>query len=195
MGSGRAAAATGPIPKINSETNLAVQLLLAVRDGTTCKPSQPSAHQHHLANSLSTTSSDIPADTSDESDSTQCITPSAVSPAVQHKLPTPISASPCVSATPAHSRNDPTSFKYTREERQEALQRFREKKRRRQFRKRVRYMVRKRLAETRPRYKGRFSKPPPGENYDDGTPGSPTLDKDTPAPLAPSIAEQAAVKE
>lgn len=56
-------------------------------------------------------------------------------------------------------------------------------------------MVRKRLAETRPRYKGRFSKPPPGENYDDGTPGSPTLDKDTPAPLAPSIAEQAAVKE
>lgn len=58
----------------------------------------------------------------------------------------------------------------------EALERFREKKRRRQFHKRVRYMVRKRLAETRPRYKGRFSKPPPGENYDDGTPG-PTVDK------------------
>lgn len=53
----------------------------------------------------------------------------------------------------------------------EALARFREKKRRRQFQKRVRYMVRKRLAETRPRYKGRFSKPPPGEMYDDGTPG------------------------
>lgn len=39
-------------------------------------------------------------------------------------------------------------------------------------------MVRKRLAETRPRYKGRFSKPPPGENYDDGTPGPPAQKKE-----------------
>lgn len=53
-----------------------------------------------------------------------------------------------------------------------ALNRFREKKRRRQFRKRVRYHVRKRLAEARPRYKGRFSKPPLSgvdESSDDAT--------------------------
>lgn len=60
-------------------------------------------------------------------------------------------------------------FKYTRQERQEALQRFREKKQRRQFQKRVRYHVRKRLAEARPRYKGRFSKPSADESSDDGS--------------------------
>lgn len=66
---------------------------------------------------------------------------------------------------------DTTLYKYSREERKEALRRFKEKKRLRTFKKTIRYDIRKRLADTRPRYKGRFSKPPPGENYDDGTPG------------------------
>lgn len=69
------------------------------------------------------------------------------------------------------SPGDTTLYKYSREERLEALRRFKEKKRLRTFKKTIRYDVRKRLADTRPRYKGRFSKPPAGETYDDGTPG------------------------
>jgi hypothetical protein len=67
---------------------------------------------------------------------------------------------------------DTTLFKYSVEERKAALRRFKEKKRLRTFKKTIRYDVRKRLADTRPRYKGRFSKPPPGALYDDGS--SPT---------------------
>lgn len=160
MGSGRAA--TTRMPRINSETNFAVQLLLAVSDSRVTKSDQ---------GTHSATSSDARLDTSSDSDATEATASAVASPTVQHKS-APTNSSPRAVGS-ALTRADATFFKYTREERLEALQRFREKKRRRQFQKRVRYMVRKRLAETRPRYKGRFSKPPPGENYDDGTPGSP----------------------
>lgn len=142
MGSGRAASAA-PLSKVNSETNLAVQLLLSVSNARQHPPDAASPDSRP------------PSAASDSSDSTVLLPPKQ---------------------TARPNRPDGTLFKYTREERLEALQRFREKKRRRQYQKRVRYMVRKRLAETRPRYKGRFSKPPPGESYDDGTPGPPPVD-------------------
>lgn len=164
MGSGRALA---PIPKINSDTNLAVQLLLAVSDARS-----HSCH-HQQTSPTSTFSSDARADSSSDSDATDAVTPSLTSPAMPHNESQRLAPSAPRAAPAAMAKRDAAFFKYTREERLEALQRFREKKRRRQFQKRVRYMVRKRLAETRPRYKGRFSKPPPGENYDDGTPGPP----------------------
>lgn len=169
MGSGRALA---PMRKINSETNLAVQLLLAVSDARSHPHHQPQQQQQKQTSPTSTILFDARADSSCDSDATDAVTPSLTSPALPHNVSEPImSSSPRTTAVLA--KRDSVFFKYTREERLEALQRFREKKRRRQFQKRVRYMVRKRLAETRPRYKGRFSKPPPGENYDDGTPGPP----------------------
>jgi hypothetical protein len=45
---------------------------------------------------------------------------------------------------------------YTKEERQQVLERFRAKKQRRVWRKQIKYDCRKRLADTRPRVKGRF---------------------------------------
>lgn len=45
---------------------------------------------------------------------------------------------------------------YTKEERQQRIQRFRAKKQRRIWRKQIKYDCRKRLADTRPRVKGRF---------------------------------------
>lgn len=45
---------------------------------------------------------------------------------------------------------------YTREERQKRIERFREKKLKRIWRKQIKYDCRKRLADTRPRVKGRF---------------------------------------
>lgn len=156
MGSGHGA--TMALRRINSETNFAVQLLLSVSDVR---------HNKRTSDPSSATSSELRPDTSDDSDTDMPVRTLIASP--NYQKPVPIATRTV--------RTETTFFKYTREERQEALQRFREKKRRRQFQKRVRYMVRKRLAETRPRYKGRFSKPPPGENYDDGTPGPPVKAK------------------
>lgn len=45
---------------------------------------------------------------------------------------------------------------YTREERQILIEKFRAKKKRRVWRKQIKYDCRKRLADTRPRVKGRF---------------------------------------
>ena len=55
--------------------------------------------------------------------------------------------------------------KYNRAQRRAALQRYRDKKKRRSQNRRnvIRYDIRKKLADRRPRYKGRFSKPPPGD--------------------------------
>lgn len=47
---------------------------------------------------------------------------------------------------------------YSPAERRAALQRFREKKKRRSAGTAIRYQVRKKLAEKRPRHRGRFSK-------------------------------------
>lgn len=160
------ATATATMRKINSETDFAVQLLLAVSNASYTKQSSTSSS----VPSSATVSLQQQDPTSDSDDTVLPQTPSvASSPAVQQKPPP---------SRTNRSLHDTTSLKYNREERMEALARFREKKRRRQFQKRVRYMVRKRLAETRPRYKGRFSKPPPGENYDDGTPGPPVNKKE-----------------
>lgn len=158
---------TGIMSKINSETNLAVQLLLAVSDENRTKKTNKSSH----SNSISSTEREH-VDTGEETDSTDCAISAIASPDLQTKQERVMVTSTVKSVNDINiSKNNTNGLKYSREERLEALQRFREKKRRRQFSKKVRYMVRKRLAETRPRYKGRFSKPPPGENYDDGTPG------------------------
>jgi hypothetical protein len=45
---------------------------------------------------------------------------------------------------------------YTREERQILIEKFRAKKKRRVWRKQIKYDCRKRLADTRPRVRGRF---------------------------------------
>ncbi|CDF32814.1 unnamed protein product [Chondrus crispus] len=157
--------------RINSETNLAVQLLLAVSGDrpivkrTPKRFALPAASPHIYRSSPSSCSE--PGETCSDSDATEPATSAVASPAIMKATSSPVALSKS-----HHGRGaDSTLFRYTREERLQALKRFRDKKRRRQFQKKVRYMVRKRLAETRPRYKGRFSKPPPGENYDDGTPG------------------------
>lgn len=80
----------------------------------------------------------------------------------------------------SHSISNDTLYKYTREERKDALRRFKEKKRMRSFKKTIRYDIRKRLADTRPRYKGRFSKPPREETYQ----------ANAPAQLAEPISEE-----
>lgn len=57
--------------------------------------------------------------------------------------------------------DDQGPVKYDRAQRKAALQRYREKKKRRRQNSRsvIRYDIRKKLADMRPRYKGRFSKP------------------------------------
>lgn len=202
MGSSEAAVST--LPKINSETNLAVQLLLAVSDGRrqfSVKSSTPS-DANKVANGGSpsddrssnrSTMSDEPRSDPSSSGATvatfpkgipqvafvevpkpipKCMSTLVPTPRASYPLPMGASQSPSPLDSPVLNQNSPhtATFRYSRAERQEALNRFREKKRRRQFRKRVRYHVRKRLAEARPRYKGRFSKPPPEDSSDDATP-------------------------
>lgn len=53
---------------------------------------------------------------------------------------------------------DPSSRSIALAERREKAQRFREKKKNRQFKKLIRYASRKRYAEVRPRIKGRFAR-------------------------------------
>lgn len=53
---------------------------------------------------------------------------------------------------------DPSSRSIALAERREKVQRFREKKKNRQFKKLIRYASRKRYAEVRPRIKGRFAR-------------------------------------
>lgn len=152
---------------INSETNLAVQLLAALRASPApplAAPS-PSADRH----SLTDDDDDRTAVASDASGSTAG-SPLLGRAAAASGTTTPSGDERSSPAT-SGSSTETTLYKYSRAERQEALRRFKEKKRLRTFKKTIRYDVRKRLADTRPRYKGRFSKPPPGEHYDDGTPG------------------------
>lgn len=190
MSSGRVS--TGTMPKINSETNLAVQLLLAVSDINRTKKTSKS----NQSNSTSSAEREQ-VDTGEETDSTDCAISTVASPDLQKKQERVMVTSAVKSINDINiSKNNTNGLKYSREERLEALQRFREKKRRRQFSKKVRYMVRKRLAETRPRYKGRFSKPPPGENYDDGTPGPSSSQKnDTNKQTTKTNTKKVAVKE
>ena len=48
--------------------------------------------------------------------------------------------------------------KYTMEERQERIRRFHEKRAARNFKKKIKYVCRKTLADSRPRVHGRFAK-------------------------------------
>lgn len=58
------------------------------------------------------------------------------------------------------STSQPAHARYTPEQRREAVRRFKEKKSRRKNQSSViRYQVRKRLADTRPRFRGRFYRP------------------------------------
>lgn len=228
MGSG--SAMTASLGKVNSETNLAVQLLLAVSDGGRDgrKNARKAVINNQKVGSALSSSSDANRESNDshcecgvKSDWSDCPPPrvefarndgaplqttrrlsvldvnhdASVTSTERMKWSSAtrssenlgmsikssiVSISPTRTTTmnsaigtatyPVCNRGLSTPmFKYTRQERQEALQRFREKKQRRQFQKRVRYHVRKRLAEARPRYKGRFSKPSADESSDDGS--------------------------
>lgn len=245
---GFGSAMTASLGKVNSETNLAVQLLLAVSDGgrgmrnsthkaatTTNRNVETAQSSSSDANresngSLSEMKSDcsdspephgkfecaggavrqVPRNTSKLADKQGASNTDA-----QRREWTSVSKGREMAAVNIKSSMVPTSatktavanitigsgypvsgrgmttpmFKYSRQERQEALQRFREKKQRRQFQKRVRYHVRKRLAEARPRYKGRFSKPSADESSDDGlvlsTPGSDSTSPSTGTNMTP----------
>eukprot|EP00177_Eucheuma_denticulatum_P002315 GFKZ01004150.1.p1 GENE.GFKZ01004150.1~~GFKZ01004150.1.p1 ORF type:complete len:221 (+),score=23.63 GFKZ01004150.1:111-773(+) len=60
----------------------------------------------------------------------------------------------------APSLAGPANIRYTPEQRREAVRRFKAKKLRRKNQSTaIRYQIRKRLADTRPRFRGRFSKP------------------------------------
>ncbi len=169
--------------KVNSETNFAVSLLLAVSGDTAGakraaalnRPSANGSRRHDERSENSAGSTEVVTDSNDDSRRQSESPPLAVVPLQQQQrvmsnITQPHSPTLSVPRLPqspnlsrsraAASHGDGELFKYSYEERQAALRRFREKKRRRQFQKTVRYMVRKRLAETRPRYKGRFSKPP-----------------------------------
>lgn len=62
----------------------------------------------------------------------------------------------------------PASLRYTPDQRRAAVQRFKAKKLKRKNQSGViRYQIRKRLADTRPRFRGRFSKPKPTEGEKD----------------------------
>lgn len=209
--------------KVNSETNLAVQLLLAVSDGAraTTRCSTSADISDAKMGSVPSTSSDLNHDSNDsrsdeKSDWSDSPSPrgalscegqvavcsprraamtagtygggggareltnwTGVTVRTESTVPTVnasrtvgkmnvVGGAGCAFSAPGRTLSTPM-FKYSRQERQEALQRFREKKQRRQFQKRVRYHVRKRLAEARPRYKGRFSKPGADESSDDGS--------------------------
>lgn len=151
---------------INSETNMAVQLLAALRASPAPPVTllAPFSSRHALTDD----EDDHTAVASDTSGSTFGSPLLACTPATS--ATTTRSGGERSVSSFAGSSAETTLYKYSRAERQEALRRFKEKKRLRTFKKTIRYDVRKRLADTRPRYKGRFSKPPPGEHYDDGTP-------------------------
>lgn len=185
------------LPKINSETNFAVCLLLSVGRNARAESERAARHLDHTDSNggASTEGGETRSEMSDATDESMDggahVIPAKLNLLCQVSSPigkpkhqgqqnkgvskTKDNALSTVRHVAA-SRNGVT-FKYTHEERQQALQRFREKKRRRHYEKRVRYMVRKTLACSRPRYKGRFARPPPGENYDDGTPGPVTASK------------------
>eukprot|EP00181_Compsopogon_caeruleus_P001462 CAMPEP_0184683538 /NCGR_PEP_ID=MMETSP0312-20130426/11705_1 /TAXON_ID=31354 /ORGANISM="Compsopogon coeruleus, Strain SAG 36.94" /LENGTH=130 /DNA_ID=CAMNT_0027135973 /DNA_START=196 /DNA_END=588 /DNA_ORIENTATION=- len=57
----------------------------------------------------------------------------------------------------------PWVVRYSPQERRLRVERYREKRRQRSFKKTIRYDIRKKLADTRPRIRGRFSKPAPPE--------------------------------
>lgn len=173
---------------VNSETNLAVQLLAALRGGNAAPPAQlyPPRRQRVLprvapARPRSEDSTDggvgededfsSPCEGEDEGESkgdAEDDTGDAVS-----KPLGAVAEAGDGKVEGVLGSDGNTLYKYSPRERQEALRRFKEKKRRRTFKKTVRYRIRQELAGSRPRYKGRFTKPPAGENYDDGTPGPP----------------------
>jgi len=72
-------------------------------------------------------------------------------------LPVPlVMAAAAVEETPENVNSDILIGAYTKEQRKERIDRFRAKKKRRIWRKQIKYDCRKRLADTRPRVKGRF---------------------------------------
>lgn len=150
--------------KISSETNFAVSLLLAVSGrGNGCsKRSDSTVGSSDAGSDCSAGSAETQQGLNFNSRSASGSPTSSAQVALAVRLvcgPEVGLFVPAASFAREH--------RMTPEERQSALQRqaalvrFREKKRRRQYQKKVRYHVRKRLAESRPRYKGRFSKPPP----------------------------------
>lgn len=79
-------------------------------------------------------------------------------PAVPQRHQSPVSS----------STSQPVCVRYTPEQRREAVRRFKEKKSRKKNQSSaIRYQVRKRLADTRPRYRGRFYKPKPSTQVND----------------------------
>ena len=68
---------------------------------------------------------------------------------------------------------------YTKEERQVIIAKFRAKKMRRVWRKQIKYDCRKRLADTRPRVKGRFVSRKERENQDDTKEGFGDMEHET----------------
>ena len=62
--------------------------------------------------------------------------------------------------------------RYTVEERQARIRRYQEKKMARNFKKKIKYVCRKTLADSRPRVHGRFAKHVPAPAADEAKPGA-----------------------
>lgn len=140
------------LQRVNSETKFAVSLLLGVsrRD---IKSTDACSDRSAISGETQPNLSDSPSPINRAQVATYVVPISySTRPTVSPVLSTPTSyKSSTTTSTPEQQR--------AAIQRQAAIARFRAKKQRRQFHKKVRYHVRKRLAESRPRYKGRFSKP------------------------------------
>lgn len=166
-----ASPAPGALRKVNSETKFAVSLLLAVSGGSdtggTASKSAASTVTSDVLSERSSCSADTRVGTASESPNSS----SQVAYVMQHMAPGIVVTSPRPTGPTATASQSKVATGTPEEQRaalqrQAALARFREKKQRRHFHKKVRYLVRKKLAESRPRYKGRFSKPPTEESAD-----------------------------
>lgn len=83
--------------------------------------------------------------------------PSPVVPTVRRLKPAPVYSENPI-PTDVDGKIGPATLRYSPQERREALKRYKMKKLRRNTRPAIRYQIRKRLADTRPRCRGRFFK-------------------------------------
>ena len=166
---------------ISSETKAAVQLLLGVREAYLQRESKQKPHddEHEEGSPISSCRSASESEQSIVQEEKEHRNMNERSRQAERRGASPALVSSAVTSNDEGQSNEGTEdapkatktgsrerfpVKYNRAQRRAALQRYRDKKKRRSqnCRNTIRYDIRKKLADRRPRYKGRFSKPPPG---------------------------------